>query len=112
MNPVNKPSFDDYIRWIHHEDMGNGQFMIASMVESPAAVALVYLDKHGYGNVFPNIEQFLNYLNNDKCIRLSIDPELFNELESHEGEDFIDDWVYKNIANLNNLFDIEVTSHE
>jgi hypothetical protein len=97
--------FDDKVEWLYCEDCGVGQFLIARAVEDKDSIAFVYLDKHGYYNVFRSMDEYNNYVEGVACERICVSDEDFSYNELPEGVDFIDAWTYDNLKDINKAFE-------
>jgi hypothetical protein len=80
--------------YIHNEEVGNGQFYIAKLPERE--LLFVFLDKYGYFNIFPTMQDYTLYVENDlTCKRDCIEDSYIEEGEEgyEEGVDALDRYL-------------------
>ena len=102
-------NFDDVVKYLYCEDCGNGQFMIATSVADPSLLVFVYLDKHGYFNIFRSMQEYTMYVENIECDRICINYDDYPNLD--EGVDPLDQWLMDNIIDIDAAF-IKENNHD
>lgn len=104
---ITEKMVEEKVKWICADDCYNGVFYIGQSVQNEDTVVYIYLDKYGYYNIFPSIEEFCNYMANEPCIRICVKDDLDSRDDLGEGVDVLDAYMYENIDNIEPLFDVE-----
>jgi hypothetical protein len=74
--------------WIFSEDVMGCQFSIAQLSEDEFKI--VWVDKHGIANIFPEMSEFVRYIEGETDVaRACVEP----YETDREGYDFIDDFL-------------------